>query len=493
MKLDILEIINEVKKFGVMYQLCADTRINVDFIAHIQKNQNVFEDDVLYVGKTSDIYFRQITGKHVNAILVNDNNINVEDILQYRCNLIILTIRKDITEIYTTLKMLLSTKSDFSEKSNQVLRLALAGKDLQYITDSFSDIIANPVFIVDVSSNILACSSNFEAFPTEKSILEIVSEFLQNNEDPVFITNEGFGCRQLICGIHLDGNNLGFISILEKERNITSLDQNLLELAAKVVAAEIAKNFCFSNVRSEFERFLDDILEERYFSSSLLERCAHFDVFSRKCCILTVAPKDAGANNLVHFYRNMLEKILPGSNSAVCGNRVVVIFNPTSDKAFSDAQLHGITELLKQNGLICGLSDPFRDCSKLPLHLEQSEKALEFGRNEGADQFVCHYSEYYLHHLLEAVDDLNLLASICHPSFEELKTYDEENKTNYINTLEVYIRCYNNAPQAAKALGIHRNTLDYRIKKIRDLLNLDLNERNNSLRLYITFKIQNML
>ena len=52
---------------------------------------------------------------------------------------------------------------------------------------------------------------------------------------------------------------------------------------------------------------------------------------------------------------------------------------------------------------------------------------------------------------------------------------------------------HGNLAQAAKDLDVHRNTLVYRLERISELTELDLNDADNRLILHLALKIQRVL
>jgi DNA-binding PucR family transcriptional regulator len=60
-------------------------------------------------------------------------------------------------------------------------------------------------------------------------------------------------------------------------------------------------------------------------------------------------------------------------------------------------------------------------------------------------------------------------------------------------TLKKYLECSKNATVAAEQLFIHRNTLNYRIKKIEELTGLDLDNHNVVQCLMDSFRIETLL
>lgn len=65
-------------------------------------------------------------------------------------------------------------------------------------------------------------------------------------------------------------------------------------------------------------------------------------------------------------------------------------------------------------------------------------------------------------------------------SVEQLILEDEKNHTELYHTLRSYLLCGNNVTMASKMLHIHRNTLIYRLKQIREYMGMDVNDNEVS-------------
>ncbi|MEH7254062.1 helix-turn-helix domain-containing protein, partial [Neobacillus niacini] len=66
---------------------------------------------------------------------------------------------------------------------------------------------------------------------------------------------------------------------------------------------------------------------------------------------------------------------------------------------------------------------------------------------------------------------------------------DQLNGTSYIITLENYFQNNLNISETAKAMFLHRNTLIYRIEKIKEILNSDLKNSEELLQIQLALKI----
>ena len=72
----------------------------------------------------------------------------------------------------------------------------------------------------------------------------------------------------------------------------------------------------------------------------------------------------------------------------------------------------------------------------------------------------------------------------------ELIQYDEENNSDYVNTLQVYLEEGKNIGETAQKLYVHRNTIKYRVTKVEEILNIDLEDTNTVFNLQFAFKIR---
>ena len=74
-----------------------------------------------------------------------------------------------------------------------------------------------------------------------------------------------------------------------------------------------------------------------------------------------------------------------------------------------------------------------------------------------------------------------------------MNQYDEINNTNYYHTLFLYLKNNQNSTLTAKDLFIHRNTMLYRINKIKELTNIDFSNTEETFQVLLSYKIMNYI
>lgn len=89
--------------------------------------------------------------------------------------------------------------------------------------------------------------------------------------------------------------------------------------------------------------------------------------------------------------------------------------------------------------------------------------------------------------LLKRTPELQKLAT--NPALEKLATYDRENQTNLMETLETVLDYEDQLTKAAKKLHCHVNTLNYRLKRIKDITMIDIKNPVQKIGLYFDIKL----
>ncbi len=142
-----------------------------------------------------------------------------------------------------------------------------------------------------------------------------------------------------------------------------------------------------------------------------------------------------------------------------------------------------------QLGQAFGVSRIVRGLEGLREGVRQALGARELGQRIAGRQGGWYYEELGLYRLLADLRDQNSLDRFCEDVLGALLRYDAANETELVHTLEVFFRQNNNVSQAAQALYVHRNTLNYRLGRIAEITGVDLNDADARLCLQLALKI----
>lgn len=98
------------------------------------------------------------------------------------------------------------------------------------------------------------------------------------------------------------------------------------------------------------------------------------------------------------------------------------------------------------------------------------------------------YANLGVYRLLLPLSDTNELRAFADQILGQLIVDERAGKTHLLETLRVYFECNGNVAQTAKQLFIHRNTLLYRLDRVRDVGKVDLDDAETRLQLQLALR-----
>ena len=196
------------------------------------------------------------------------------------------------------------------------------------------------------------------------------------------------------------------------------------------------------------------------------------------CCMVTKNAEDAQISaldlKLVHVYRQ----------EALC----TVLFELPQESGWQtdlEARLGAL-------GLTAGLSGPFALAASAHGCMRKAQLALETGMRIASQRALYPMNEYSGAALVAAA--AGVLAhegfeqeDFCDAAIARMMELDAQTGTHYADSLHAYLRHGLDLRQASQALNIHRNTLDYRMKRVQELFALDLTNVNTCFELLFSF------
>lgn len=91
--------------------------------------------------------------------------------------------------------------------------------------------------------------------------------------------------------------------------------------------------------------------------------------------------------------------------------------------------------------------------------------------------------------LAHVADELMREPMLKHPGIEAMIAYDLENKTNYADSVTAWLDAVGDIALAAESLFIHANTLRYRLRKVKDLFNITLDNPDDRLAVWMQLRL----
>lgn len=122
---------------------------------------------------------------------------------------------------------------------------------------------------------------------------------------------------------------------------------------------------------------------------------------------------------------------------------------------------------------------------------EQALKVLELKKKFSKDLASAYgYHELGIYQFIDEIYENRVHTHYRNGDIQRLKEYDNHHNTDLLFTLEIYLDCDCNGQKASEQIHIHPNTLNYRLKRILEIGQIDLNNFNQKIALYIDLKLE---
>jgi predicted DNA-binding protein YlxM (UPF0122 family) len=279
----------------------------------------------------------------------------------------------------------------------------------------------------------------------------------------------------------------------------------LFTIPWKTRIVDITNDFCRRIIRSEENEatvagaFRDAIFSLENGSSyrPLLER-KEFDLDAEFCVVALSLQSPANADPVAYdkAVRLKLTRILVNDSDRFNifrqdKNLIVVLQNFQQD-----ALETALDSLTKECGyayphcrLHAGISLNDRGIASLPRNYKRAVTLLRLAEKQ--DKAKLSYQNIGLYQLLVEVEDPKSLRRFYENTLGKLAAYDEKYQTDYVLTLKYYLDHNASVQEVAKVTYVHRNTINYKIKKIKEILQCELNYQDG-LKLLLAYSVKEL-
>ncbi|MFJ7727976.1 PucR family transcriptional regulator [Neobacillus sp. NPDC097160] len=391
--------------------------------------------------------------------------------------------------------------------------------------DEFADLISQvfmcPITIEDANHRLLAYSTHDERTDParistiigrrvpEKVINQLWKEgtipALLKTRDPIRVKKmNDIGLKSRVAiSIWKQDEVLGFIWAIEIDKRLTDEDFDLLKKAADAVKNKLLQLQTRKNKKEEHS--------QEFFWKLLTGHLKGEKEIYENFHSLQITPASSFALVVFQFQQNITSKeeqsisyllktsqILKIMLYTIDCNQLILLVSPTNiDEPFQ--QLDHFTRTFVQNlGDRYGVKDIspvyssiYKDYQKLGKAYNETLTVLSIKEKfpfETKDIF--NYQKLGIYQLFELILEKRRNDDYENDSLKRLHEYDNKHNSNLVETLEVFLNQDNNINDAAKELNVHANTLNYRLKRITEIGNVNFKDPNQKMILYLDLKLE---
>jgi purine catabolism regulator len=409
------------------------------------------------------------------------------------------------------------------EVLRQLMDLAIAGEPLGDVVQELARISGRPVALEGRDGRLLAYHAAGKVAPSREMIESIVqrdrpivARWLRTTAeaspaDPPTASYElDSAWSRLVAPVIGRDGLLGSVSLIAPRGSATPEDAQVTARGAAACAVVLAREQAAATVRREVELdVLDEVLDGALRSEATLlqqaKRLGHDLLTSHVAVIARIDSTTAGpvrASGSEERWEGLEASI--ARIGTIRGGRVLWrIRNNSAEFVLSAAEvgqerglgltlrdeLVGLVRSGGESAISLGVGTIRDGIAGIRRSHAEARQALLLGRRMQGPGHLTLFGDLGVYRLIFAAEGLPELSDLYAQSLGELLAYDRQNNADLISTLDAFFAANGSPKEAAERLGVHRNTVLYRLDRIRDITGYDLDDAGLRLRLQLALHI----
>ncbi|GKU83752.1 CdaR family transcriptional regulator [Niallia sp. NCCP-28] len=395
---------------------------------------------------------------------------------------------------------------------------------LEAFVDHVSDLLGCPITLEDTHHRVLVYSSHDDETDIvristiisrrvpEKVINRlwkdgVIPQLLQSKK-PIRIQEKkeiGLGNRVAI-SIWRGEEVIGYIWAVEIKELLTDEQMRILEHAAAIgkhLMSRFGRNKGSSNQDNQefFWRLLTGHIGEKEAEEKLkkigISASVPFTIMV--CCFNEVITKEIERHIL---YLLKIAEDVKIILSTIDDNELIILTHPMEAKGKSSVTykkfIQGFQKHLKERFCIADVKGSFggiyKDAKYIGKSYKEAKTVLEVQQKFPKEAYsFINYQDLGIYQFLDVILEKRKQDGVDNLAIKKLDEYDKSHNTELLATLEAYLDESESMQKTVARLHIHANTLSYRLKRIGDIMEIDLTSPAQKFMLYLDLKLLHWL
>lgn len=410
---------------------------------------------------------------------------------------------EEIAEFMNDMQEIFDTADGWERKIHDLMLEHAGMERLLQVTSEF---LQNPLTVIGLDFTFVAEAGSKYLPPrarlyTDEGLnVEYVNALLQNEtyremadtHETVMFPAYISGCRSMNRNLFVDGKATHRLVLTECRSEITlrviCVLDILVEKLEYLLAHEAEEEDPDRDMEQIFVRILSDRTADYMQVSRELSELGWSGNHEYMCLILQITYLNQ-QNLSTKAICRYIKKKFEDSVSFLYQDEIVAFFDLTRLGKSQEEVAGKLVYFIRDTYLKAGYSRVMTGHMNLRRQYVQAKTALDVGSRKKPYLWIHYFGQVALTYILEQATRRLPGTMICHEGLLELKKHDEENQTQYMETLRVYLEQHLSATQAARELFIHRSTFLYRLDRIKEILQSELDDPEEIFYLELSFRL----
>ena len=420
------------------------------------------------------------------------------------------------------IRLIVEREAQLDRRGRQVYRQlaqhSIEDRGLGAIADALRQIVQKSVVIQDAQMTIqalaLADNSPLSAPEIDAALADraplhrwLLNQSLDGKAPPGTTFDLHGDAARYVTAVVIEGRLGGYLSILGTRNTLDDLDRLAAERGALVCAVEWAKQRALETAEQRLRGdFLDVMLTAGATEERLLARRASemgFELEHQHVVVLfgMTGTDPQTASILAREYRAYLLNtgiqvfLCPyeGDLGALCSADPQHASSLKNLAKYAWETRERVFQMVPTGRVAVGIGMPGTGLAGLRRSFTQAQESLNLARELFDGDRVLSFGDLGLYHLLNRLQGCEELVRFYNQTLDPLARYDASHNAELVSTLEAFYIHHGNVSQTAESLHLHRNSLLYRLERIGQITELDLDDADDRFSLQLALKLQSLL
>jgi purine catabolism regulator len=419
----------------------------------------------------------------------------------------------------TVITLLLDRQSQLERRGQQIYRqltqISSQNEGMAELVSAIADLTNKSVIVHDKRLRLVQHVVHGELTNTWDQIIKFTGqannlpERLRNRHnlnltDPSFEQDLPFGnAKRVVAPIVNQAVGRGYLSIVSPTEEIDEIDRLVAIHGAEACALEMAKAKAISETEKRLRgTFLDRLLIGDVNQQEAIrqgERFNHNMALPHIAIVLKWQGQDTPSLRRLETLINGLVSNRREEALVWQRDNHVVIFHAASMDDPIDSSI-SLSEAIRQEArrqqpqhrVALGLGQKALHINQWRESYQDAQQAVDLAERLETDE-PLYIGDLGVYQLILRLDDRETLLTFSDHMLGPLLDYDERNRADLIKTLEAFFACHGNLSKTAEKLIVHRNTLLYRMNRISEIADMDLNRPETRLGVHLALVIRQLV
>ena len=314
--------------------------------------------------------------------------------------------------------------------------------------------------------------------------------FLADSDDPVFLNNPMlFPFPSVNGNVRFHGEFAGRLTMIGPLRDLNESDTEVVKIMIRHLVRLLEQEQTDPG-GGALKKMFRNILSGGSYSDGHIKNIMIEAGFPVSCIYALYAAdtNSEGDPQVPVYYESALERVMTGEKVLIFtyGDSLILLACAKTEGGFSTVEFK-LNAFLNAQDLKAGAGNYFKDMTDFSGAYSQALSALRAG--SGA---FTRFKDIMLENMLSYIPDDDIRYVISDDIFRLLDA-DEECSFSMTATLKSYLENGCSLQRAADSLYIHKNTMLYRLGKIKEVIFADLDDPEECLKLSLSVKLYERL